>query len=99
MRAMIIEDFRTGATWTRISHRPEIIRRSDADDSFAGQGRDFTPQLESLFLVVVHGAGKPNGEGPAFRRHQCHAMMNALILKLIAEAENAHHFKEGNMTG
>src|SRR3546814_4098648 len=54
MRAMIIEDFRTGATWTRISHRPEIIRRSDADDSFAGQARNFTPKLESLFRSEEH---------------------------------------------
>src|SRR3546814_5860419 len=70
MRAMIIEDFRTGATWTRISHRPEIIRRSDADDSFAGQARNFTPKLESLFIVVVHGDGQTIGGDAPFLRHQ-----------------------------
>src|SRR3546814_20619550 len=57
MRAMIIEDFRTGATWTRISHRPDIIRRRDADDSFAGQARNFKPKHESLLIVVAQGKG------------------------------------------
>src|SRR3546814_5082347 len=70
MRAMIIEDFRTGATWTRISHRPEIIRRSDADDSFVGQARNFTPKPESLFIVVVHGDGQTVGGDAPFLRHQ-----------------------------
>src|SRR3546814_13807732 len=72
MRAMIIEDFRTGATWTRISHRPEIIRRSDADDSFAGQARNFTPKLESLFIdrkSVVWGKCVSVRLDPVGRRH------------------------------
>src|SRR3546814_3318820 len=42
MRAMIIEDFRTGATWTRLSPRPVIIRRS------AG---GHTSKLQSLMRI------------------------------------------------
>src|SRR3546814_16534125 len=75
MRAMIIEDFRTGATWTRISHRPEIIRRSDPDDSFAGQDRTFMPNLASLFIVMVHGYDQTLGRLVTFHRTQCPRMM------------------------
>src|SRR3546814_1139398 len=82
MRAMIIEDFRTGATWTRISHRPEIIRRSDADDSFAGQARNFTPKLESLFIVVVHGDGQTIGGDAPFLRSDEHTYELTSLMRI-----------------
>src|SRR3546814_7652243 len=70
MREMMKEDYRKGAKRNGKYQRKEIIRRSDADDSFAGQARNCTPKLESLFIVVVHGDGQTIGGDAPFLRHQ-----------------------------
>src|SRR3546814_6649274 len=57
--AMVVEDLRTGAAGPRIAHRPEIIRRRDADDAALGQARNLAPEVECLVVRMEDRGGEP----------------------------------------
>ena len=55
MIAVIVEDFRARTAGPGVAHRPEIVRRRDADDLVVGQPGDLLPQVEGLIVVVIDG--------------------------------------------
>src|SRR5690606_19271561 len=55
LRAVIEEDLGAWTAWAGITHRPEIIRRRDADDFLVGKARQLLPDAEGLVVGVIDG--------------------------------------------
>ena len=50
---MVEEDFRARPTRAGLAHRPEIVRRGDADDPVFRQAGDAAPEIEGLVVLVI----------------------------------------------
>ena len=57
MLAVVVEYLRARTAGAGIAHRPEIVRRGDADDALLRQVRDPAPEVECLVVGMVDGSG------------------------------------------
>ncbi len=57
--AMIVEDLRARTARAGIAHRPEIVRRGDADDAVVRKAGDLLPQSVRLVVLVIDGDDQP----------------------------------------
>src|SRR5581483_1849559 len=97
--AVIIEDLRTGPTWSRVAHSPEIVGAGDANDAGFRQAGNLPPQSERLVVVDVNRRGQFVFRQPELFGHQVPGELDRAILEIVAEREVAEHLKEGVMTG
>ena len=64
--AMVIEDFRAGATRACVPHRPEIIGGGDAQDLRGRETRNLAPQVKGLVVLGKHSHQQVMGREPEF---------------------------------
>src|SRR5690606_35808638 len=95
MLAAIDEDFRTGSARSGVSHRPEIVRCGDADDTIVGKSRDLFPERSGIIVRVIDGDQKLVLRQPEFLRDQVPGKFDRLFLEIVAEGKIAEHLEEG----
>ena len=97
--AVIKKDFRTWATWSRITHGPEIIRCSDADDTVIGKSCHFFPKLKGFVISVINRNKELIFGKAEIFGDQIPCMLNGIGFKIIAKTEITEHFEKCVVTG
>ena len=92
--ALVVEDLRAGPARPGLAHRPEIVRRRDADDLRLGQAGDLLPESEGLVVVVVDGDEKLLDRQLEGLGDQVPGELDRHVLEVIAEREIAEHLEE-----
>ena len=95
MVAMVEEDLRARPARAGVAHRPEVVRRVDADDPVIAQPGDLLPQLHGLVVGVVDGDQQLVGGKAVFTGDEVPRVLDRDILEVVAEGEIAEHFEKG----
>ena len=96
--AMVVEDFGGRPARTGVAHRPEIIRRRDANDAAVRQAGNPLPQIERFVVGVINGRGKTGGVQTPFPCQQGPGLLDRALFEIVAETEVSEHLEEGVMS-
>ena len=107
IRAVIVEDFGTGAAGTGIAHLPEVVRGvtatlviADPDDTVSRNSDFLVPDIEGFVIFGVYGYPEflLGQVQPVLAGQKCPGVVDRFALEVVTEAEVAQHFEEGVVT-
>jgi hypothetical protein len=99
VRAVVVEDLRTGAARAGVAHRPEIVRRIDADDLLVRQASDLAPKGGRVLVRGVDRDQEPAGIDGEILGYQPPGQGDGVFLEIVAKGEVPQHFEKGVVPG
>ena len=97
VRALINVDFGAGAAGTGITHGPEIVLLSEAEDAFGRHPGHLLPQLTGLVVVAENGDEELRLVEAELHGHEIPGQADGVFLEIITEGKVAEHFEKGVM--
>jgi hypothetical protein len=92
---VIVEAFRARTARAGIAHRPEIVRRADADNAGFRQTGNLAPQIECFVILGIDGGQQAVLVEAEFLGDQRPGEFDGVFLEIVAKGEIPQHFKEG----
>ena len=94
MVTMIKEDFRTRTTRPRITHRPEIVRGRDTNNSAIRNTCNLLPKVSRIFIRGMHRDQELVFVQTELFRDEIPCQFDGLILEVITKREITEHLKK-----
>ena len=97
MITMVIKNLGTGPTWSGITHRPEIIRGRNADNTAVIKSGNLAPQASRLLIFRIYCDQQFACIKAKFLCNKLPCLRDCLFLEVIAKAEITKHLEKSMM--
>ena len=99
LRALVDKDLGARTAGTGVAHRPEVVRRRDADDAVVGEAGDLLPEVRRLVVGMEDRDEQLVLRQPELLGDQGPGGFDRAFLEIIAEGEIPQHLEEGVVAG